>query len=103
SSGPTLSWPRSDASGWMAASASTPPCVRTAALASIPSSPGSRRGSLWVGFGGRGPRGGAVGRDARYALHSPMENPDGVGGEFLVHGWMEQISADHPAASEIAR
>ena len=26
----------------------------------------------------------AFGRDARYALHSPMDNPDGVGGEFLI-------------------
>jgi hypothetical protein len=32
-----------------------------------------------------------------------MDNPDGVGGEFLARGWMEQISPDHPAAIEIAR
>ena len=32
-----------------------------------------------------------------------MDNPEGVGGEFLVRGWMEQISPDHLAAIEIAR
>jgi hypothetical protein len=31
-----------------------------------------------------------------------MDNPDGVGGEFLVRGWMERISEDHPAAQRFA-
>jgi hypothetical protein len=26
-----------------------------------------------------------------------MDNPDGIGGEFLVNGWMEQVSPEHPA------
>jgi hypothetical protein len=56
-----------------------------------------------VRFRGQSPKVRKVGRDARYALHSPTDNPDGVGGEFLVSGWMEQISPDHPAAIEIAR
>jgi hypothetical protein len=58
---------------------------------------------LMVRFRRQSPKVREVDRDARYALHSPMDNPDGVGGEFLVSGWMEQISPDHPAALEIAR
>jgi hypothetical protein len=38
-------------------------------------------------------------RDGRYALHTPMDNHEGVGGEFMVRGWMEQISDVHPAAN----
>lgn len=60
-------------------------------------------GLLMVRFRRQSPKVREVARDARYALHSPMDNPDGVGGEFLVRGWMEQISPDHPAAIEFAR
>jgi len=60
-------------------------------------------GLLMVRFRRQSPKVREVAHDARYALHSPMDNPDGVGGEFLVRGWMEQISPDHPAAIEIAR
>lgn len=60
-------------------------------------------GRLMVRFRLQSPKVREVARDARYALHSPMDNPDGVGGEFLVRGWMEQISPDHPAAIELAR
>jgi hypothetical protein len=59
-------------------------------------------GLLMVRFRRQSPKVREVAHDARYALHSPMDNPDGVGGEFLVRGWMEQISTDHPAAIEIA-
>jgi hypothetical protein len=31
-----------------------------------------------------------------------MDNPDGVGGEFLVRGWMERVSDGHPAAQRFA-
>jgi hypothetical protein len=60
-------------------------------------------GLLMVRFRRESPKVREVARDARYALHSPMDNPDGVGGEFLVRGWMEQVSPDHPAAIELAR
>jgi hypothetical protein len=68
-----------------------------------PVEPWVAAGLLMVRFRGQSPKVREVARDARYALHSPMDNPDGVGGEFLVRGWMEQISPDHPAAIEIAR
>jgi hypothetical protein len=64
-----------------------------------PVEPWVAAGFLMVRFRRQSPKVREVGRDARYALHSPMDNPDGVGGEFLVRGWMEQISPDHPAAN----
>ena len=54
-------------------------------------------GLLLVRFRGHSPKVEEVLRDGRYALHSPMDNPDGVGGEFMVRGWMEQIGETHPA------
>ena len=38
-------------------------------------------------------------RDARYALHTalPWEDHAGEHGEFMVRGWLEQISPSHPA------
>ena len=68
-----------------------------------PVEPWVAAGLLMVRFRRQSPKVREVGRDARYALHSPMDNSDGVGGEFIVHGWMEQISPDHPASIEIAR
>ena len=68
-----------------------------------PVEPWVAAGLLMVRFRRKSPKVREVGRDARYALHSPMDNPDGVGGEFLVHGWMEQTSPDHPATIEIVR
>lgn len=59
-------------------------------------------GLLLVRFRARSPKVGEVLRDGRYALHSPMDNPDGVGGEFLVRGWMERIADTHPAAQRFA-
>jgi hypothetical protein len=44
-----------------------------------------------------------VARDSRYALHGPMDDPEGQGGEFLVSGTMEPIAENHPAAVEISR
>jgi hypothetical protein len=40
-----------------------------------------------------------VARDARYALHTaqPWEDRAGEFGEFMARGWLEQISASHPA------
>jgi hypothetical protein len=68
-----------------------------------PVEPWVAAGLLMVRFRRQSPKVREVGRDGRYALHSPMDNSDGVGGEFLVRGWMEQISPDHPAAIEFAR
>lgn len=54
-------------------------------------------GLLLVRFRGHSPKVDEVRHDGRFALHSPMDNPDGVGGEFMVRGWMEQIGETHPA------
>ncbi len=59
-------------------------------------------GLLLVRFRSHSPKVDEVMRDGRYALHSPMDNPDGIGGEFLVRGWMERISDEHPAAQRFA-
>jgi hypothetical protein len=59
-------------------------------------------GLLLVRFRAHSPKVGEVMRDGRYALHSPMDDPDGIGGEFLVRGWMERVSDEHPAAQRIA-
>jgi hypothetical protein len=59
-------------------------------------------GLLLVRFRARSPKVDEVLRDGRYALHSPMDNPDGIGGEFLVLGWMERVSDQHPAAQRFA-
>jgi hypothetical protein len=54
-------------------------------------------GLLLVRFRGHSPKVDEVRHDGRYALHSPMDNPDGVGGEFMVRGWIEQVDPNHPA------
>jgi hypothetical protein len=67
-----------------------------------PVEPWIATGLLLVRFRARSPKVREVARDARYALHSPMDNPDGIGGEILVSGWMEQVSPAHPAARRFA-
>jgi hypothetical protein len=67
-----------------------------------PVEPWIATGLLLVRFRGHSPKVQEVLRDGRYALHSPMDNPDGVGGEFLVRGWMEQLAETHPAAQRVA-
>ena len=67
-----------------------------------PVEPWVAAGLLLVRFRARSPKVDEVARDARFALHSPMDNPDGIGGEFLVNGWMEQVSPTHPAARRFA-
>jgi len=67
-----------------------------------PVEPWMAAGLLLVRFRGHSPKVEELSRDGRYALHSPMDNPDGAGGEFLVNGWMERISGEHPAARSFA-
>jgi hypothetical protein len=62
-----------------------------------PVEPWVATGLLLVRFRGHSPKVEEVLRDGRYALHSPMTDPDGSGGEFLVRGWMERIADTHPA------
>ena len=66
-----------------------------------PVEPWFAEGLLLVRFRARSPKVREVARDPRYALHTPMANPEGEGGEFLVLGIMESIPADHPAGSPI--
>jgi hypothetical protein len=63
-----------------------------------PVSPWFGAGFMAVSFRARSPKIDEILRDGRYAMHSPMDNHAGEGGEFLVNGWMEQIAADHPVA-----
>jgi hypothetical protein len=67
-----------------------------------PVAPWIATGLLLVRFRARSPKVAEVGLDGRTALHSPMDDPDGIGGEFLVNGWMEQVSPSHPAAQRFA-
>jgi hypothetical protein len=60
-------------------------------------------GLLLVRFRARSPKVDEVRHDGRYALHSPMDNPDGIGGEFLVRGWLEQIGETHPAVQRFVQ
>ena len=66
-----------------------------------PVQPWMAAGLLTVGFRARSPKVDEVRLDGRYALHSLMDNVEGVGGEFLVSGWMEQIGESHPAAVRV--
>lgn len=67
-----------------------------------PVEPWIGEGLLMVRFRAKSPKVSEVSRDPRYALHGPMTNHEGQGGEFLVRGMMEPIPFDHPAASPIA-
>lgn len=67
-----------------------------------PVEPWIAAGLLLVRFRAHSPKVEEVRHDGRYALHSPMDNPDGIGGEFLVRGWMERIADTHPAAQRFA-
>jgi hypothetical protein len=64
-----------------------------------PVSPWFGAGLLAVACRARSPKVEEFARDGRYALHTPMDNHEGVGGEFMVRGWMERISDVHPAAN----
>jgi hypothetical protein len=64
-----------------------------------PVSPWIVTGLLCVSFRATSPKVNEVARDARYALHSAQPWGDHMGehGEFMVRGWLEQISLTHPA------
>lgn len=64
-----------------------------------PVSPWIASGLLCVSFRARSPKVSEVARDARYALHSavPWDDHAGAHGEFMIRGWLEQISPTHPA------
>ena len=65
-----------------------------------PVSPWFASGLLCVSFRDASPKIREVARDARYALHTPVPPEDHAGahGEFMVRGWLEQISPGHPAS-----
>ena len=66
-----------------------------------PVSPWLGAGLLCVSFRDASPKMREVARDARYALHTavPWEDHAGDHGEFMVRGWLEQISPSHPAVT----
>ena len=68
-----------------------------------PVEPWIASGLLMVRFRGGSPKVAEVAGDPRYALHSPMDNPNGEGGEFLVRGRMMPVTPDHPAAAEVVQ
>jgi hypothetical protein len=53
---------------------------------------------LLVSFRSTSPKVAEILPDGRYAMHSvqPAEDHEGAAGEFLLRGWMEQISEQHP-------
>ena len=65
-----------------------------------PVSPWFGAGLLLVAFRARSPKNDEVANDGRYAMHSAVDPGDheGSDGEFLVRGWMERISPEHPGA-----
>ena len=69
--------------------------LRTRRLARVhPVEPWIAAGLLLVLFPRAAPEGGRGPGDGRYALHTPMDNQEGEGGEFMVSGWMEQVADD---------
>jgi hypothetical protein len=68
-----------------------------------PVEPWIAAGVLMVRFRRGSPKVTEVADDPRYALHSPMDNPNGEGGEFLVLGRMGRVTPDQPAAADIVR
>ncbi|MDQ3210358.1 MAG: hypothetical protein M3Q20_04125 [Actinomycetota bacterium] len=65
-----------------------------------PVSPWFGAGLMLVAFRGHSPKVEEVALDGRYAMHSSIDAGDheGAEGEFLVRGWMERVSPDHPGA-----
>ena len=65
-----------------------------------PVSPWFGAGLLFVAFRARSPKNAEIAADGRYAMHSAIDPGDHEGelGEFLVRGWMEQVSQSHPGA-----
>jgi hypothetical protein len=57
-----------------------------------PVTPWSLEGHLYVRMYATSPKVADLERDPRYALHSMMDNDDGVGGEFSLRGTAEGVS-----------
>jgi hypothetical protein len=64
-----------------------------------PVSPWFGAGQLVLCCRANSPKVGEFAHDGRYALHSPMDNHEGEGGEFMVRGTMRRIDEDDPAAT----
>ena len=65
-----------------------------------PVTPWIADGHLFVRMYRTSPKVGDLRRDARYALHSMMDNDDGVGGEFSLSGTAHEV--DDPGAVSAA-
>ena len=70
-----------------------------------PVSPWVGAGLLCVSFRDTSPKIREVARDARYALHTaqPWEDHAGDYGEFMVRGWLEQVSSVAPGGDSSSR
>src|SRR4026209_533910 len=66
-----------------------------------PVSPWVGAGLLCVSFRDTSPKLREVARDGRYAIHTSQPSDDHAGdfGEFMVRGWLEQVSPSHPAVT----
>ncbi len=63
-----------------------------------PVSPWFGGGQLAICCRAGSPKVAEIARDGRYALHTPMDNHEGTGGEFMVRGTMLRVQPDEPAA-----
>jgi hypothetical protein len=64
-----------------------------------PVSPWIGAGLLVVSCRAHSPKVAEFAADGRYAMHTsqPADDHEGDFGEFMVRGWMERLSPDHPA------
>ena len=60
-------------------------------------------GMLLVRFRARSPKVREVEADPRTSLHSPMDNAEGEGGEFLANGRLQRIDDAHAVAQPFVR
>jgi hypothetical protein len=59
-------------------------------------------GRLYVRMYPTSPKAADLERDPRFALHSMMDNDDGIGGEFVVHGHAARVDPPEEIASAYA-
>src|SRR5262245_37007678 len=67
-----------------------------------PVTPWIADGRLFVRMYRTSPKASDLDRDARYALHSMMDNDDGAGGEFALHGRAERVDDPEAVAAAFA-